>query len=58
MITKLELTQRAVDEGYEILKEQLERMLQMAQHKERTTKKSGNGSKRKGSKKLRRASNK
>ncbi len=51
-MTALELVQRAVDEGFGILKEQLERMINMAQSKPSTTKRSGNGSKKKGTKKL------
>jgi hypothetical protein len=55
-VTRLELTQRAVLDGHDVLKDQLERMLAMAQHKPSTTKRSGSGSKKRGSKKLRKPS--
>lgn len=58
-MTAIELVKRAVDEGFGILKPQLERMIsndpgvnKMAQSAPKSTKRSGNGSKRKGTKKL------
>ena len=51
-MTAIELVQRAVDEGHGVLKSQLERMINMAQSAPKSTKRSGNGSKRKGTKKL------
>jgi len=47
LLLKIKLTRRAVEDGAEALKEQLERLLLMAIHKPTKTKRSGNGSKKK-----------